>query len=172
MINVTSCPDSMDTIFAHLANGGDLITLAQLWNVRYSDLIGWLNEDEGRKKRLMEALTAQQEWAVARLLHEIKKISFIDIRKIFNDDHTIKPPKEWPDDVAAAVAGIEMLEEFEGTGDQRQQVGWTKKLKLIDKLKALELLGKDLGRFVNRTEVSGKVTLEDLVTGSLAEKKE
>lgn len=160
---IAADPESIKTIFNDLANGGSLITLAQTWEVRYSDLIRWIYEDESRKKLYLAAIDAKQEWAVARLLHEITNISFVDIRKIFNDDHSLKPPHEWPDDVAAAIAGLDVEETFDYEDKKKVQTGWIKKVKLNDKLKAIEMLGRDLGRFVTKHEVTGKLTLEDLV---------
>lgn len=168
-----SDPGTMLTIFKHLANGGSLINLCKTWDVRYSDFMLWINQDEGRKKLYHEGLEAQQAWAVDRLLQEIRAISFIDIRLIFNEDHSLKPPSEWPDDVAAALAGIEVDEIWEMQPQEdsnrmrKVQIGETKKIKLLDKLKALEMLGRDLGRFTQKIEHSGKLTLEDLVSASI-----
>lgn len=162
-----SDPGTMLTIFKHLANGGSLINLCKTWDVRYSDFMLWINQDEGRKKLYHEGLEAQQAWAVDRLLQEIRAISFIDIRQIFNEDHSLKPPSEWPDDVAAALAGIEVNELQEHDGQKMVKIGEVKKIKLLDKLKALEMLGRDLGRFTQKIEHSGKLTLEDLVSASI-----
>lgn len=167
LLELINAPDTMERIFKHLANGGSLIALCKTWDVRYSDIAYWINQDEGRKKKYQDGCNAQVEWGIHRLLQEIRAVSFVDIRQLFNEDHSIKKPSEWPDDIAAAIAGVETDELFEGTGAERRHIGETKKVKLFDKLKALEMLGRDLGRLVNRHEVTGKITLEDLVTGSI-----
>ena len=51
------------------------------------------------------------------------------------------------DDTAGALAGLDVLEEYEGSGRDREFVGYTKKYKIADKLRALEALGKHLGLF-------------------------
>lgn len=163
---VKADPDTIEEIFQHLANGGSLIAWCEVKKIRYSDILWWMNIDPERKKKLEEGLDAQQQWAVHRLLQELRSISFIDIRKIFDDDHALKPVKEWPPEVAAAIAGIDVDELYDYEDGKRIKVGKTKKLKMFDKLKALEMLGKDLGRFVQKHEINGKLTLEDLVTGS------
>ena len=43
-------------------------------------------------------------------------------------------------------------------------IGLTKKIKLWDKNQALDKLAKHLGLLVDKVEVSGKVTLEELIT--------
>lgn len=173
LTRLKAAPGTMIEIFGHLANGGSLINLCQMWSVRYSDIIYWINEDAARKKLYTEALIAQQEWSINRLLQELRAISFVDIKQIFNEDHSLKPPSEWPDDVAAALAGIEVdeiweMQESENSRKMKKvQIGETKKVKLFDKLKALEMLGRDLGRFTQKIEHSGKLTLEDLVSASI-----
>ena len=65
----------------------------------------------------------------------------------------MKNLSELDDDTAAALSGIETLEEFEGAGGDRCLVGHTKKVRSWDKGRALELLGKHLGMFVDRAKV-------------------
>jgi phage terminase small subunit len=80
-----------------------------------------------------------------RALTEIARVAFSDLRKLYNEDGSLKLPSEWDDDEAAAIAGVEVLEEFSGRGEDRTLVGFTKKVRVFDKIKALELLSKHLG---------------------------
>ena len=159
-------PDTLDNVVGHIANGGNLIDLCRTWDVRYSDIVMWLNNDEVRKKSFYAALDARNEWAIQRILGELNALAFVDIRGIFDENHELLPPNKWPDDVARAIAGIEVNELKEHDGERMVVIGEVKKVKLYDKLKSIELLGKDLGRFVSKHEVTGRLTLEDLVTGS------
>jgi phage terminase small subunit len=59
------------------------------------------------------------------------------------------------------------VEEFHGRGENRKRIGFTKKFKLADKLKALELFGKATGFYVERMEVEHKGPLADLSTAIL-----
>jgi phage terminase small subunit len=110
-------------------------------------------------------------WVKERVLLELKRIGEADIRKIFDEDGNIKPVHEWPNEVAAFVSSIETVEEFEGSGKDREQIGWNKKVKLWNKERALELLGKNIQMFTDKIEHSGKLTLEDLVNASWDKKK-
>ena len=80
-----------------------------------------------------------------RVLTEIARVAFSDLRKLYNEYGSLKLPSEWDDDEAAAIAGVEVLEEFSGRGEDRTLIGHTKKIKLFDKIKALELLARHLG---------------------------
>lgn len=159
-------PNTMDTITGHLANGGNLIDLCKTWNVRYSDIVTFLNADAERKKSYMSALDARNEFCVQRILSELNALAFMDLSKVFDDDHKLLPPSKWPPDVCRAIAGIDVEDLDDYEDGKKVRIGYTKKLKVYDKLKSIELLGKDLGRFVSKHEVSGRLTLEDLVTGS------
>lgn len=84
-----------------------------------------------------------------RVLRELGKIAFFDLRKALNDDGSMKPISELDDDTAAALACLDVVE----LGGE--QGGVMRKVRLADKLRALELLGKHLGMFRERVEVAG-----------------
>ena len=53
---------------------------------------------------------------------------------------------------AMAIADYEFFEVFRGKGGARTVVGLTKKFKFIDRLKALEILGKAKGFYRNESD--------------------
>ncbi len=71
---------------------------------------------------------------------------------------SLLPPQEWDDDLAAAIAGIEVVTRPTGEkdADGRAVVENVHKIKLWDKNSALEKLAKHLGMFVDRVEHAGK----------------
>lgn len=83
-----------------------------------------------------------------RILQELARIAFFDIRKCFNDDGSLKNITELDDDTAAALAGMDVIE-MEG-----EKASWLKKFKSTDKKGALELLGKHLKMFTDKVEVT------------------
>lgn len=91
-----------------------------------------------------------------RVLKEYSRLAFLDIRKALTDDGTLKPIHELDDDTAAAIAGLEVEELWEGKGEGREHIGRVKKIKLSDKKGALDSLAKHLGMFVERHEHTGK----------------
>ena len=99
-----------------------------------------------------------------RVIQEIARIAFFDPRKLLNPDGSPKPINELDDDTAAALAGLDITEEFEGSGADRVFTGYTKKFKLADKNSALEKLAKHLGMY----EVDNKQktdALADILAG-------
>lgn len=78
----------------------------------------------------------------ARIIETLYKIASVDARKFFNDDGTLKNVNEWDEDVGLAISSIETYKD-----------GRIKTIRLWDKVKSLELLGKQAGMFVDRVEV-------------------
>lgn len=87
------------------------------------------------------------EITVERTLQEIARLSYFDPRKLYRDDGELKRPDEWDDETAAGVASVEVLEQFDGKGEDRKLSGYTKKLKIWDKNAALEKAMKHLGLY-------------------------
>lgn len=159
-------PGLIDEACDFVSGGGSLIDLAQSWDIRYNDLAKWLNADKERAMKMAVAVDAGNEWLRNALLREAELIARFDIRKVYNEDGSIKQPKDWPEEIARAIAAVEVDELFEGAGKERQQVGWTKKVKFWSKDRMIETLGKQVGLFnpVQKHHVS--TSLEDLVAGS------
>lgn len=77
-----------------------------------------------------------------RTMEEIGRIAFSDIRRFFDANGNLKALSDLDDESAAVLSSMEVDELFDGYGEDRQQVGVTKKVRLWDKLKALEMLAK------------------------------
>ena len=100
-------------------------------------------------------MLGKYEISAERVLAELAKLAFVDPRKFFRADGSAVPIHEIDDDTAAALAGLEITEEYEGRGEDRKQIGYTKKFKFADKGINLERLGKHLKLFTDRAEITG-----------------
>lgn len=96
-----------------------------------------------RRKVVIEKM----ELTTERTLREIARLAYVDPRKFFHADGTPKEITELDDDTAAALAGMEVTEEWVGSGKDRVKIGVTKKYKLADKNAALEKAMKHLGQY-------------------------
>lgn len=90
------------------------------------------------------------------VIKELAKIAFLDIRKLYTENGQLKNISDIDSDTAGAISSLETLEEYEGYGDEREKIGDTQKVKLLDKTKALELLGRHLGIFNDKIDVNVK----------------
>ena len=86
-----------------------------------------------------------------RVIREIAKIAFVNAGEIVDLDTALLMDKISDDDMAA-IQSVK-VKTFGEDGVERE-------VKLADKLKALELLGKHLGLFKDKLEVDGSVRSE------------
>lgn len=97
---------------------------------------------ERKKRVLMEG---------DEILSRISELADSDIRKLISDkDGTVLPVSKWPDDIARAVASFEVKEVIHPRSGR--VTGHIKKIKLWDKPKPLELLGKNKKLFTDVVE--------------------
>jgi phage terminase small subunit len=82
-----------------------------------------------------------------RIKREIARLAYSDPRKLFNDDGSPKGIHELDDDTAASICGIEVLEQYEGSGKDRKFVGLMKKYKLTPKAAPLDMASKIRGLY-------------------------
>jgi len=81
---------------------------------------------------------------------ELARIGFSDIRNLFDEYGRLKLPKDWNDDVAAAISSVEVVTKPLGDGE----VEYVHKIKTWDKKGSLELLGKELKMFTDKVDHS------------------
>jgi phage terminase small subunit len=111
-----------------------------------------------RKTKVAEAVAKRQkdrekrtEITQDRVLQEVARLAFLDIRKAFDEKGNLKPLHQLDDDTAAAVAGLDVSEL---TGEDAN-LGVLKKVKLADKTGALTLLMRHLGMLNDKMKLQG-----------------
>lgn len=92
---------------------------------------------------LQKALSEKTGITHERLLEEYAKIAFSDIRELYAGDNQLLDVRQIDDSTAAAVMSVEVDE----IGMAGTTIGYTKKVKLYNKLAALESIGKHIGFF-------------------------
>ena len=115
-----------------------------------------------RDPKIKAAIEAAQRAQVKRIrmsaddvLVGLAEIASIDIADIFDENNVLRPLKEIPTYVRRAIAGIEVEELFEGRGESREHIGRNRKLKLSDKVRALEILARHHKLLTEKVEVAG-----------------
>jgi phage terminase small subunit len=121
---------------------------------------------KSKVKTLIAALTKDKldklEISANWVLGELRKLAGYDAGAIFNG--SLKPIKEWDASARTALVFLDHdpLFEYFGKG-QRKHIGNTVKVKLADKLRALELLGKYLKLSTEKVEVTASDDLAALI---------
>lgn len=104
-------------------------------------------EIQARIRELHDQALTVKQMSSERVLTELAHIAKSDPRRLFDAQGKLLDPSQWPDDIAACIASIETEELFDGQGEEREQIGWTKKVRFWSKPEALKLLGEHFGTF-------------------------
>jgi phage terminase small subunit len=101
--------------------------------------------------RLQKQRVCDEDISAKRTLEELRRVALADIRSLYSADGTLKPIHEWTAEQGSAVqeASIQL-----GPAGTR-----VLKVRFWDKTKALEMLAKHLQLLVERTEISGGLTI-------------
>jgi phage terminase small subunit len=94
------------------------------------------------------------EVTAERVIAELGRVAFSDLGSLYHSDGTLKGVHEWSEDARRAVAGIESEEIYEGFGQDRQNIGDLRKVKLWSKNHALETLARHFKLLIDRVEVT------------------
>lgn len=117
---------------------------------------GWIGQQLLAKTHISEAIQARRdalsrkiEVTQERIVEEMARVAFFDIRNLLNSDGSLVPIKQLSNDAAAAIAGIDIVQ----IGNSEVGIGHVLKYKFPDKNKALENLAKMLGHFGKVSEL-------------------
>lgn len=150
-----------ETFAAELAKGK---TQAEAYRIAFPESLKWKDEsiwqrasklaaDVKVQSRFLELTTKAatvNEVTVERVIREIARLAFFDIRKLVDAEGRPKPLQELDDDTAAAISGLEVAR----VGNAVIGEGEVLKFKIADKNSALEKLAKHLQMFTEKIDVT------------------
>jgi phage terminase small subunit len=94
-----------------------------------------------RKAERSERTKIDADWVLRTLAAE----KTADLSQIFDANHNLRPIQDWPMVFRTGlVVGVESFEEYEGQGKDRRFVGMVRKVKLVDRTRHIELIGKHI----------------------------
>lgn len=160
-------PATLRAICDHVAEGGSLPEWCREHDVRFADVNAWLSGDDYRAKIYQAARQARDEFLDEIVIRNLRLFADLDLGRAYDKDGELLPLHKMPEDIRRAITQVEVTEEFKGRGESREHIGYTKKIRTVSPERALELLGKYRRKFVDRVEHGGKLTLEELVGGSM-----
>jgi phage terminase small subunit len=104
-----------------------------------------LRHDPLIKKRIAELMAEKFKalhMDVDEILARTASIARADVRGLFDEDGNMRKPGDLDEAEAAAIAGIEVVEVFDGAGESKVKTGEVKKVRLRDPMPALRLLAE------------------------------
>ena len=88
-----------------------------------------------------------------RVLKELARLGFSDLRNVFTEDGGLKHPATWDDATAASIASVEVVtRRLPGAPGEGVEVEYVHKIKSWDKPRALEMIGRHLAMFTDKLE--------------------
>jgi len=119
-----------------------------------------------KKPEIQEAISRAKQAQSERtqidadsLLRRLDAEAHADLADLYDDKGALKPVKEWPLIWRQGlIAGMETVQEFEEVDGKKVPIGLVHKVKLSDRIRRLELIGrhKNVGAFVEKVEHTGK----------------
>jgi phage terminase small subunit len=106
----------------------------------------------GKAKQLDKA-----ELSAVRVLEELRRLAFSDVRLLFGPDGNLKPIHTLTPEESACISSLEVIIKNAQAGDGHMDT--VHKLKVWDKTRSLEMLAKHFGLLVEKLEHSGQITL-------------
>lgn len=136
---------------AYLANGGNGKAAALEVGIRKSNAQQWASRAMKNRevaKRVSEAREASAKrfrLEADQVLAQLAAVVYFDPREMVDDAGNLLPIKQWPAHVAAAVASFEVDESLDDEGVVKSRV---KKVKLLDKVSAIDKAMRHLGQYL------------------------
>lgn len=104
------------------------------------------SEIQARISELRKATTDQFNITKESLMQILRDIAGANLESVIDQETgQILPLDQWPENMKRVTAGMEVDEIYQGTGENRVQIGTRRKIKLSERTKAIELLNKMLG---------------------------
>jgi phage terminase small subunit len=114
--------------------------------------------------REREKLCEELHISAKRVLNGLATLAFFDIRKFYRENGSLKSVPELDDQTQAALCGMKIEKLYEHCGEGRaQQKGTLTKIKVADRGRNLERLGRHLKLFTDRVEHNGTMHLAELI---------
>lgn len=114
------------------------------------------------KPAIAAAIAVSQSTTLTRLeltadmvRERLRLLAFQDIRTLFDERGNLKPIHELSDAAAVMVAGVEVIKKNAEAGDGI--IDTVHKVKVVDPVKALEMLAKHFGLLTEKVEHTGGV---------------
>lgn len=104
-----------------------------------------------------ETARLYDEYAISRekVLRQVAIGAFPDVRRLFREDGSPKSIHELDYETSCMIAGIEVIEKYEGSGEDRVFVGNVIKYKLADRRGYVDMLMRHVGEYEIDNRQSG-----------------
>jgi hypothetical protein len=152
--------DVIEELCDYVANGGTLARYAVDNDIPYRHLRKWLKGNEYNMSLYEDAVALRDDRDRQLLCDMVMQIARFDPKTVFSADGSVLPIDEWPSAARAALSGIDVVPGTNAT-----------KVRFANRLEAVKLIGRELGIFSEKLQVTQSMTIADLVSKAHGNKK-
>jgi phage terminase small subunit len=101
---------------------------------------------------------ARADLTATRVLEEMRRLAFSDVRELFDEKGNLRPIHTLTPEQSACISGLEVIIKNAKAGDGATDT--VHKVKVWDKPKVLDMLGKHFGILTEQVQHTGTLKLE------------
>lgn len=116
-----------------------------------------------------DRLLGENDLSAKQALSKLRDMLMFDPRQLFGPNGDPLPIQQIPDALAFSLAGLEVLEQWEGAGKDRRFIGYVKKYKLVDRVSVLDKAMKYHGLFERDNKQAAEAIAEVVFRGVAAD---
>lgn len=146
-----------------IANGYTMTEWCRSKGINYGSFRSELRRTKMFEVRIMEAELAREEWLKEELLKLMRDITQLNPQSCFDDKGHYLGINGLPENAAKLIKKAKVRLQSNGPDEPPDEI---LEIEFYDKQKSIDQIGKYIQMFVERIEVSHKVTLEETVTRS------
>ena len=143
------------TKFIHC--GGSASQFAEAWKIDFSKLMETVRSDKNFTEAYNNSKQNRKEYFIEKLNEEILNVASFNIADAFDDVGNLKPISEMPENLQKAISGVDVTKD---TQNETQSV----KIKIHDRLKAIDMLAKKEGLYTQKVELKADDSLLSLLS--------
>lgn len=142
-------PDSLDSLCDFISENGTLAEYCSKHKIKFRMTLEWIEADPERKATYERAIEARQLGLQDHVLSSIRNAASIDPANLYDESGELRHIQEMDEETRQSIT--EVSETINArSGDI------TKKVKFTPRHQASEVLGRHLGMFRDKVEVTGK----------------
>ena len=157
-LNNKSNDEIVHMLSKHISNGGTLTSFCDMAGVEYHEAMTLIKSTKELTSLYEAAKTVRKEIVVEKVSELMMDVASANVVDAYDDMGEVKTLSELPVNLKRAIVSIKKTVKPDGTMETE--------LKTVDKMKAIDAIAKKEGLYINKVDVSAKLTLESILSES------
>lgn len=145
-------PDAFEIMLDHVSEGGTLAEWCSRRDIKFRTVREWIEFDPERKKAFVLATNSRESFLQDAVLATLRDLNAADLTALLTEDGSMKPLKDIPPQFRRLISSLETRTKVTEEGDTET----FHRVKSLTPDKGADMLGKHLGMYKEKMEVTGK----------------